>query len=440
MHKTHFFHHSERLADTPESFMQNKPSDESSETPHTSLRQLSSILAHQHAKPSPLAARKTPISTKKAPNSSIQRFSKAGLTPRSITKNPPTPHTARALQKAAIPLQNTKRLSIAKRSNETPREILRKLSRVLPLYTKKDETNNYPLLDEFKDTYKTGDSEEGTEEIMDAPDIHIPDPEISSDDISPPHLSIPLDQEYTVQSIEMGRRAETRGLNDRLSLERDNDHISIYNEQEMNNTSFDGFSFQNDEILEQENFFKDNINIEFNKNEMIESDPILKIDLMNEKSITITETMPFKDSHLDFSLPELEKSSTKSSSKPSTRSNKPKMQKLSQYGIPLPSLSTVFIKQLVANFTTLKISKDALKEIILASDQFFEQISEDLKAFAAHAGRKTIEDSDVIQLMKRQRQINSKTTLYSLFQKYIPRELESEMPPPSKKSKRFKKN
>lgn len=60
-----------------------------------------------------------------------------------------------------------------------------------------------------------------------------------------------------------------------------------------------------------------------------------------------------------------------------------------------------FIRQLAANFTTLKISKDALKVICSASDQFFEQISEDLDAFAAHAGRKTVEDSDVIQLMKR---------------------------------------
>jgi hypothetical protein len=37
-----------------------------------------------------------------------------------------------------------------------------------------------------------------------------------------------------------------------------------------------------------------------------------------------------------------------------------------------------------------------------ASDWFFEQLGEDLQAYAKHAGRKTIDESDVLTLMKRQ--------------------------------------
>lgn len=36
-----------------------------------------------------------------------------------------------------------------------------------------------------------------------------------------------------------------------------------------------------------------------------------------------------------------------------------------------------------------------------ASEQYFKQVSEDLGAFAQHAGRKKIDESDVIAIMKR---------------------------------------
>ncbi|KAG5513340.1 hypothetical protein PMAC_001403 [Pneumocystis sp. 'macacae'] len=419
-----------KLIDTPENFVQNKHTNGTSETPYASLRQLSSVLANQIAKPSPLVARKTPVSTRKILNQNGKNIPKVSLTPRSITKNPPTPYTARALQKAATPRQSVRKPLKRKKSYDTPRDILRKLSRSLPLYLEKTKVNSYQLQNELENTYEINGLDEEIED-MEAPNIDIPNPEISSDDISPPHLSIPLDQEYTVESVEIGRKTEMERLNDRLSLEKNSDRISIYHEHGLDNTSFNEFTLQ-DDILESENLFKDHLKLGFNTNNIIE------IDFINEKSSTIADAMSFKDTNSEFPLPELAKSAIKPL-KSSAHSNKSKFQKLSRYGIPLPSLPATFVKQLVANFTTSKISKDALKEIILASDQFFEQVSEDLEAFSAHAGRKTIEDSDVIQLMRRQRQINSKTTLYSLFQKYIPRELELEMPPPLKKPKQPRK-
>lgn len=48
-----------------------------------------------------------------------------------------------------------------------------------------------------------------------------------------------------------------------------------------------------------------------------------------------------------------------------------------------------------------KISKETLAAIEQASEWFFEQASEDLAVYSKHAGRKTIDESDVITLMRR---------------------------------------
>lgn len=49
----------------------------------------------------------------------------------------------------------------------------------------------------------------------------------------------------------------------------------------------------------------------------------------------------------------------------------------------------------------MKISKETLETIMRATDWFFEQAAEDLASYADHAGRKTIDNSDAITLMKR---------------------------------------
>ena len=48
-----------------------------------------------------------------------------------------------------------------------------------------------------------------------------------------------------------------------------------------------------------------------------------------------------------------------------------------------------------------KVGKDALEAIIEATDQYFGQLSNDLVVFANHAGRKRIEENDVIAVMRR---------------------------------------
>ncbi len=82
--------------------------------------------------------------------------------------------------------------------------------------------------------------------------------------------------------------------------------------------------------------------------------------------------------------------------------------KISKHGIEYPSLPRGVIKRLATTFAKTagvggkaKISADTLDAITQATDWFFEQLADDLQAYAKHAGRKTIDESDMITLMRR---------------------------------------
>jgi histone H3/H4 len=78
----------------------------------------------------------------------------------------------------------------------------------------------------------------------------------------------------------------------------------------------------------------------------------------------------------------------------------------SKHGIPYPSLPSAVVKKLASTFSRSaggngKINKETVAALTEASDWFFEQVSEDLAAYASHARRKRIDESDMIALMKR---------------------------------------
>lgn len=89
------------------------------------------------------------------------------------------------------------------------------------------------------------------------------------------------------------------------------------------------------------------------------------------------------------------------------KASRKKRIKISKHGIQYPSLPLGVVKKLATTYartsgnSKAKISKDTLDAIMQASDWFFEQVSDDLGAYAEHASRKTIEESDVITLMGR---------------------------------------
>ncbi|KAK2010101.1 hypothetical protein LZ32DRAFT_390385 [Colletotrichum eremochloae] len=121
--------------------------------------------------------------------------------------------------------------------------------------------------------------------------------------------------------------------------------------------------------------------------------------------------------------------------------------KLSKYNMEYPSLPPAVVKRLANTFarssgiSNTKIGPEALAEIQRASDWFFEQLGDDLSAYARHAKRKTIDESDMLTLMRRQRQINQTATPFSLAHRHLPRELLQELrmpkpPPPAEPRKK----
>jgi histone H3/H4 len=80
--------------------------------------------------------------------------------------------------------------------------------------------------------------------------------------------------------------------------------------------------------------------------------------------------------------------------------------KLSKHGIEYPSLPQGVVKRLAQTFAKSsgvkgKVNADTINAIMQASDWFFEQLGSDLQAYANHAGRKTINESDMLTLMRR---------------------------------------
>ncbi|KAL1916401.1 uncharacterized protein VTP21DRAFT_5592 [Calcarisporiella thermophila] len=115
---------------------------------------------------------------------------------------------------------------------------------------------------------------------------------------------------------------------------------------------------------------------------------------------------------------------------PGKKPRKPRAKKQKRFsaaGYEVPNLPNNLIKQILSTFARGKISKDALDAVIEGSHLYFEQLSEDLSVYSQHAGRKTIEDDDVLMLMRRQRVLSSKATLESLAHKFLPRELSEEV-------------
>ncbi|KAK9333006.1 centromere kinetochore component CENP-T-domain-containing protein [Lipomyces starkeyi] len=101
-----------------------------------------------------------------------------------------------------------------------------------------------------------------------------------------------------------------------------------------------------------------------------------------------------------------------------------------------PALPKKLIKDLAKNFSSIPISADALHAVTHATDLFFKQASSDLATYARHANRKTIDESDVLVLLKRQRQLTPKVTVFGLAHKYLPSELVADLRLPNVNSEK----
>lgn len=84
-----------------------------------------------------------------------------------------------------------------------------------------------------------------------------------------------------------------------------------------------------------------------------------------------------------------------------------RLMKKSRDGVPYPSFPAGTTKKIASTFArslgskSTTIDKETLDAITEATDQYFEQLSNDLGVFANHARRKKIDESDVIAVMRR---------------------------------------
>jgi histone H3/H4 len=111
-----------------------------------------------------------------------------------------------------------------------------------------------------------------------------------------------------------------------------------------------------------------------------------------------------EESAVDRSL--LTETPEKQSEKETRPGRKRKELHISRFGHEYPSFPLATLKRLAGGVCkshggNARMHKDTLAALGQATDWFFERLGQDLGAYAQHAGRKTIEEADMVTLMKR---------------------------------------
>ncbi|KAI1366634.1 centromere kinetochore component CENP-T-domain-containing protein [Xylaria arbuscula] len=467
------------------------------------------------AKTNPSAARSTslaPLSTPRVaatPNRrGISAEPTSGRPPASARRNNvTTPHARAAIRamdqrRAALFTPGRTRRRSLREQRETPRDILRNLSRVLAPTSRVVHTSSSPDSpardnDATLPPFAEEDEDEDDDDFpIERPRFSLPlgPEEDDDDDLKPPRLSGFEEDNYTMQSIEMPRRAiMDNNIRSSLGSMRYSDYAGP--EIHSDDVGIDSGFFpppaldDSAEVMMEEPAVIERLDADDTRRQTIGGDSVFGAieipDVGNETTFmmdpiespirdpTATEGLDDlpgddgppadmdddddDDDHVnepmdmpDFDDVEDEAEADKapensiSSIEEITESartaglvrdkgfKRKKGKKISRYGIEYPSLPTNVVKRLATTCAKTagskgKISPDTLDAIMQASEWFFEQLGDDLSAYAKHAGRKTIDESDMITLMRRQRQTNASTTPFALAQRYLPRELLQEL-------------
>ncbi|KAF2265398.1 hypothetical protein CC78DRAFT_532469 [Lojkania enalia] len=525
---------SESARKRPRTSPQNSegPEGTGNTTLYTSLRQLAGIAPRpttpfkraSSAGPTP-GSRRTPNIVIRTPGT-VAQTPRSGARPRQFPARraaPTTPHAIRALRERANAARTpgAHRRRSGRIQRETPRDILRDLSRVLA-----------PTTRPIKSSPQVQDSRR--QSALDLPDVE-DDPEPAA-----PRLSMPLDDMYddnsfdeapprqsllpeflddvdteTIHSLEFGRRALSEDprmtfaarlselglggeeleidrtfINRRPTLNPDQ-ILQDTIQEEVDDTTTEirtltgqregrssevglGVFGQTDEPDEPtfrftipqriqaqaQNIAQDGAQFEDDTGQDVESNAAVN----EEEEDAIAgfeqdgwESDPHVEDDEDLQAYREEVSAvdrslqTHSPERPIPAEIRPRRQRkelhISRCGHEYPSFNPTVVKRLANSFAKAqgskgKIGNDTLDALVKATDFFFEQIGEDLAVYAQHAGRKIIEESDVIALMRRQRKITSNNTIFSLAQKLLPRELLQELrmhPAPKLKGQKRKR-
>ncbi|NXS34214.1 CENPT protein, partial [Pomatostomus ruficeps] len=87
-----------------------------------------------------------------------------------------------------------------------------------------------------------------------------------------------------------------------------------------------------------------------------------------------------------------------------------------------PQVPRSLIKEIFRHFVKMPVTRDAFQIVEKCSERYFKQLSDDLEAYAHHAGRKTVELADLEVLMRRQGLVTDKMPLNVLIERYLPLE------------------
>ncbi|KAI9754442.1 MAG: Rho GTPase protein rac1 [Chaenotheca gracillima] len=462
------------------------------ETPFSNLRQLAGLIR----KPATPFRRASSVGAGSAPRTRQRTPSAGNRTPgtartlRPIPSRravPTTPHALRAFQRrraaGATPGRDRRRSGRVQR--ETPRETLRALSRLLAVGTRPTEPSPQEVIRRPAAESSPRVSDDGWEEDDDGPGL--PAPRLSlplnyndedSVELEPPPMMSETgadDEDVTIHSVEMPRRAANELAHSRFS--RKSFGGTRYSDRFADLRAL-GLEFPSEDL---ENIVEDEGRPNFDEDGLEDISGLNDVTVTRDLRQDFLAAYPHRSSdvrpnelpedgedntfELNFAQPEVDERASSSPDpelaaydpedadpqagalsrgKTTTRAKFTKEMKVSRHGIPYPSLPASVVKRMATRYARSsgngksKINKETLAAIMHATDLFLEQLSDDLGAYAKHARRKTIEESDMITLMKRQRQIDATKTPFSLAQRHLPRELLQDIrmapPPPSRKA------
>ncbi|MCJ1383256.1 hypothetical protein MMC17_006369 [Xylographa soralifera] len=350
-----------------------------------------------------------------------------------------TPYAIRALQqrRAAVRTPAQRRRSSGRQYRETPRDTLRDLSKILSKTTKTIATSSQSIHSSVLSVALSERAFSDEEDDKPRPRLSMPIHELEEDDdddrFRAPRTRLSIhSQEYSdvERSVEMPRRAFDEQSLSRLSrgsLENIpiNDHISEIDEAEIpaNDQNING----GDIINQVERGYEEDHPGEASVLGANTEDLRRMTGHISSGLFSLPNDIEFPNTLYDdtttvfaFDIPEnpdgsghvskvnLNSTRTSEYSKPRMdiglefpSSQKAGVRKTSRHGITYPRVPESVVNKYSTSLAKSKIKKDTLSAIMKASDWFLEQVGTDLGAYAKHAGRKTVDETDVVVLLRR---------------------------------------
>ncbi|NXG48545.1 CENPT protein, partial [Psilopogon haemacephalus] len=81
-----------------------------------------------------------------------------------------------------------------------------------------------------------------------------------------------------------------------------------------------------------------------------------------------------------------------------------------------------WVRNVFSHYAKMPVTRDAFRIVEKCSERYFKQLSNDLEAYASHAGRRTVEMADLEVLLRRQGLVTDKVPVQVLIEHHLPLE------------------